>query len=96
MSSSKKSSVTNSNCKLFARLSLLMGLTWVVGFIADYLDLEAVWFIYVALNAFQVSIVYTIQSDQRGKINNLGRDTIGYCEEIVPMNMRLNSQWLLR
>jgi hypothetical protein len=40
-----------------------MGLTWIVGFIADYLDLEAVWYIYVALNAFLVSIIYTIQGD---------------------------------
>jgi len=63
MSASNKSSSNNSNCSLFARLSLLMGLTWIVGFIADYLDLEAVWYIYVALNAFQVSIIHTIQGD---------------------------------
>jgi hypothetical protein len=69
MSSSKKSSVTNSNCRLFARLSLLMGLTWVVGFIADYLDLEAVWFIYVALNAFQglfIFLAFTLNKKVRG------------------------------
>jgi len=57
MSSSNKSSNTDSNCKLFARLSLLLGLTWIVGFIAGYLDLVAVWYIYVLLNAFQASII---------------------------------------
>ena len=74
MSPSHKSSKTNSNTKLFARLSLLMGLTWIVGFIADYVDLDAVWYIYVVLNAFQVSVIYTIQVDSRGMINNLGSD----------------------
>jgi hypothetical protein len=64
-----------------------MGLTWIVGFIADYLDLEAVWYIYVALNAFQVSIIYTTQGDSRGMINNLGSDSIGHSEENVHVNM---------
>jgi hypothetical protein len=48
-----------------------MGLTWIMGFVAGYLDLDAVWYIYVALTSFQVSIIYIIQSDLEGKINNL-------------------------
>jgi len=69
MSASKKNSSNNSNCSLFARLSLLMGLTWIVGFIADYLDLEAVWYIYVALNAFQglfIFLAFTLTKKVRG------------------------------
>jgi hypothetical protein len=64
-----------------------MGLTWIMGFIADYLALDAVWYIYVVLNAFQVTIIYTIQGDSRGIINNLGSDRIGHREENVRMNV---------
>lgn len=64
-----KSSKNNSNSKLFARLSLLMGLTWIMGFVAGYLDLEAVWYIYVALNSFQgfyIFLAFTLNKRVRG------------------------------
>lgn len=56
VASSIKSSSTHRDYKLFVRLAILVGLTWIVGFIADYLNLNAVWYIFVALNAFQVTI----------------------------------------
>lgn len=58
-----------------------MGLTWIMGFVAAYVNREAVWYIFVALNSFQVSTIYTIQGDSEGKINNLGRDSVIHCEE---------------
>jgi uncharacterized membrane protein AbrB (regulator of aidB expression) len=60
VSSSIKSTSTHRDYKLFLRLAILMGLTWIAGFIADYLNLNAVWYIFVALNAFQVTIQFTV------------------------------------
>ncbi|XP_069690478.1 uncharacterized protein [Periplaneta americana] len=58
VSKSNKSSSTRRDHRLFARLALLMGLTWITGFIADYLNLTAMWYIYVALNAFQGLFIF--------------------------------------
>jgi hypothetical protein len=54
-----------------------MGLTWIVGLVAGYLDLEAVWYIFVALNAFQVNVIYITQGDTGRKVNTLVDDSTG-------------------
>jgi hypothetical protein len=35
-----------------------MGLTWIMGFVADYFNSNVLWYIFVALNAFQVTIQF--------------------------------------
>jgi hypothetical protein len=77
ISACNKSASTSRNYKLYARLCLLMGLTWIVGLVAGYLDLEAVWYIFVALNAFQVNIIYTKQGDTGRKVSTLVDDSTG-------------------
>ena len=42
-----------SNFFLYARLSTLMGLTWITGILAAVLDIEEVWYIFLVLNTLQ-------------------------------------------
>ena len=42
-----------SNFYLYARLSTLMGLTWITGVLAAVLDVEFVWYIFLVLNTLQ-------------------------------------------
>ncbi|XP_021912913.1 probable G-protein coupled receptor Mth-like 1 [Zootermopsis nevadensis] len=79
LAQSNKSSSTHRDYKLFARLALLMGLTWIIGFIADYLNSEAIWYIFVALNAFQgffifIAFTWTKKVRNRWRIQ-VSRDT---------------------
>ncbi|XP_053634006.1 uncharacterized protein [Cherax quadricarinatus] len=44
--------------KLYMRLAALMGFTWISGIAAGYLDLEAVWYIFVVLNTLQGVFIF--------------------------------------
>ncbi|XP_076028626.1 uncharacterized protein LOC143017726 [Oratosquilla oratoria] len=44
--------------KLYMRLALLMGLTWISGIVAGYLNLEPIWYIFVVLNSFQGLFIF--------------------------------------
>lgn len=53
------------NFKLYLRLALLMGLTWVVGLVASYADVQFLWFAFCLLNTFQgvfICIAFTFSS----------------------------------
>ena len=39
---------------LFVKLAFVMGLTWITGFIAALSQVEALWYIFILLNSFQV------------------------------------------
>nr|CAD7571183.1 unnamed protein product [Timema californicum] len=52
------SSGTQRDFKLYARLALVMGLTWTVGLVAGYLDLEGLWYAFVALNTLQGLFIF--------------------------------------
>ena len=58
---SKSSKVARVNCPettqlfLFIKLAFVMGLTWIMGFIAAATQVEALWYIFILLNSFQVS-----------------------------------------
>ena len=39
---------------LFIKLAFVMGLTWIMGFIAAATQVEALWYIFILLNSFQV------------------------------------------
>ncbi|KAJ9583812.1 hypothetical protein L9F63_021844, partial [Diploptera punctata] len=61
------------NYKLFARLAVLMGLTWITGFFANYLNVDAIWFIFIFFNAFQglfIFIAFTLTSRVRKGIRS--------------------------
>ncbi|KAG7163094.1 uncharacterized protein LOC121873247 [Homarus americanus] len=44
--------------KLYMRLALLMGLTWISGIVAGYLQLEPIWYIFVLLNTLQGVFIF--------------------------------------
>lgn len=39
--------------KLYLRLALLMGLSWIIGIIAGYVQMEYIWYFFLLLNTFQ-------------------------------------------
>ncbi|XP_045615586.2 uncharacterized protein [Procambarus clarkii] len=43
---------------LYVRLAVLMGLSWISGIVADYLQLEAVWYVFVVLNTLQGVFIF--------------------------------------
>ncbi len=46
------------NFKLYLRLALIMGITWVTGLAAGFVDVEAVWYVFVALNTLQGLFIF--------------------------------------
>ncbi|MPC19779.1 G-protein coupled receptor Mth2 [Portunus trituberculatus] len=44
--------------KMYLRLGVLMGFTWVSGIAAGYLDLEALWYVFVVLNTLQGVFIF--------------------------------------
>ena len=44
--------------KMYLRLAVLMGFTWVSGIVAGYLDLEALWYVFVVLNTLQGVFIF--------------------------------------
>lgn len=48
----------HSQFKLYMRLALLMGLTWISGIVAGYLQLEPIWYIFVLLNTLQGFFIF--------------------------------------
>lgn len=44
--------------KLYMRLALLMGLTWITGIVAAYLQLEPIWYVFVLLNTLQGLFIF--------------------------------------
>lgn len=46
------------NLKIYARLSLMMGLAWVFGLAGAVIDSEAVWTVYTVLNSLQGAFIF--------------------------------------
>lgn len=44
--------------KLYMRLALLMGVSWISGIVAGYLQLEAIWYIFVLFNTLQGVLLF--------------------------------------
>ncbi|CAL1291307.1 unnamed protein product [Larinioides sclopetarius] len=61
----QQSQAQRRNFKLYLRLALLMGLTWIVGVVASYADVQLLWYLFCALNTFQgvfICIAFTFSS----------------------------------
>ncbi|GIY18974.1 g-protein coupled receptor Mth2 [Caerostris extrusa] len=54
----QQSQAQRRNFKLYLRLALLMGLTWIVGIVAGYVDIEALWYLFVVLNTLQGLFIF--------------------------------------
>ncbi|GFQ77329.1 g-protein coupled receptor Mth2 [Trichonephila clavata] len=46
------------NFKLYLRLALLMGLTWIIGVIAAYADVQVLWYIFILFNTLQGLFIF--------------------------------------
>ncbi|KAK8744451.1 hypothetical protein OTU49_000811 [Cherax quadricarinatus] len=60
------SSHYNKRLQMYVRLAVLMGLTWITGIVAGYLQLESVWYIFVVLNTLQgvfIFLAFTCRSN---------------------------------
>lgn len=44
--------------KMYLRLAVLMGFTWISGIVAGYLQVEAVWYVFVLLNTLQGVFIF--------------------------------------
>ncbi|PSN47904.1 hypothetical protein C0J52_03376 [Blattella germanica] len=54
----RNSSNTQQDFRLYVRLALIMGLTWITGIIASYADIEAIWYLFVLLNTLQGLFIF--------------------------------------
>ena len=45
-------------CIFFHRLAVIMGLTWITGLAAGFVDLEPVWYVFVGLNTLQGLFIF--------------------------------------
>lgn len=54
----QQSKTQRRNFKLYLRLALLMGLTWVIGFIAGSSDMPILWYLFVVLNTLQGLFIF--------------------------------------
>lgn len=49
---------TQRDFRLYIRLALVMGLTWITGLLAGFLNVDALWYAFIALNAFQGLFIF--------------------------------------
>ncbi|XP_076312276.1 uncharacterized protein LOC143225922 [Tachypleus tridentatus] len=46
------------NFRLYSRLALLMGLTWIIGLLAGYIDIEVLWYLFIFFNTLQGLFIF--------------------------------------
>lgn len=66
-----KGSSAHRNFRLYFRLFLIMGLTWIFGFIAGYSDIEYIWYLFIILNTLQGLFIFVAFSCNKKVTNNL-------------------------
>ncbi|XP_069692371.1 G-protein coupled receptor Mth2-like isoform X2 [Periplaneta americana] len=54
----RHNSTTHQDFRLYARLALIMGLTWIIGLIAGYVDSEVVWYLFILFNTLQGLFIF--------------------------------------
>ncbi|XP_039292823.1 uncharacterized protein LOC111061963 isoform X3 [Nilaparvata lugens] len=52
------SSGTQRDFRLYVRLALVMGITWTIGLVAGTLDIEGLWYAFIALNTLQGLFIF--------------------------------------
>lgn len=50
---------------LYVKLAFIMGLTWIMGFVAAFADVEVVWYIFIILNASQGAFIFILFTFKR-------------------------------
>ena len=72
------SSGTQRDFRLYIRLALVMGLTWTVGLIAGYLNVEGLWYTFIALNTLQGLFIFLAFTCTE-KVVRAASDTLSMC-----------------
>ena len=72
------SSGTQRDFRLYIRLALVMGLTWTVGLIAGYLNVEGLWYTFIALNTLQGLFIFLAFTCTE-KVVRASTDTLSTC-----------------
>ncbi|XP_069172579.1 G-protein coupled receptor Mth2-like [Procambarus clarkii] len=67
---------------LYVRLAVLMGLTWITGIVAGYLQLQAVWYVFVVLNTLQGAFIF-LTFTYRSKVWRDVQERCRYCLQQV-------------
>ncbi|XP_043206637.1 uncharacterized protein LOC122372985 [Amphibalanus amphitrite] len=60
------------NLRLYSRLAVIMGLSWVVGLVAGWLDFPPLWYAFVVLNTLQgvfIFVSFTLAEKVRHKVS---------------------------
>ncbi|XP_069695616.1 uncharacterized protein [Periplaneta americana] len=60
-----KTSTARIDFRLFLRLAIIMGLTWITGIIAGLLQMSVVWYVFVLLNTLQGVFIFVVFSCTR-------------------------------
>ena len=86
-----ESTLNRSNVAIYVKLSSLMGLTWIIGFIAEVIQLSWFWYVFTVVNGLQgvflfVSYVCNERTVKYIKVNCLRRaENVGQKNEKVNM-----------
>lgn len=83
-SSMKRSgSTARRNFSLYVRLATMMGLSWTLGLVAGYLDVEVLWYIFVVLNTLEGLFIF-IAFSCTDKVGTYLRDHVLRCAKREP------------
>ena len=64
-------SPTRINFQLYVRLAVIMGLTWITGLAAGFVDVEAVWYVFISLNTLQGLFIFVAFTCNRRVVNGV-------------------------
>ncbi|XP_074593691.1 uncharacterized protein LOC141849322 [Brevipalpus obovatus] len=88
-SSLKNSRFTGVDHKLYLKLLLLMGLTWISGYVASSADSIYLWYLFIVLNTTQGLFIFIAFSCKRRVARNM-RKTIGQFSESVTKSTHIS------
>lgn len=67
------------NFHLYLRLAVIMGITWITGLAAGFVDLEPLWYAFVALNTLQGLFIFVAFTCTKKVIASLKERLAGCC-----------------
>lgn len=79
----RSGSTARRNFSLYVRLSVMMGLSWTLGLIAGYLDVEVLWYLFVVLNTLEGLFIFVAFSCTH-KVGSYLRDHMLACAKREP------------
>lgn len=59
------------NFQLYLRLAVIMGLTWIIGLAAGFVDQEPVWYVFVGLNTLQGLFIFVAFTCSKKVVNGV-------------------------